>query len=216
MNTNPYSGSFQDHSSAATLPQDGKRGYWWLPSEPTNAPSIAQLARSRAQELDAVSEHKSSIFDEGYSPDSEKEKQHDESTIPSSNDSGVFHPPQHNQPKSLPPQPSMSKTREFAFIFITCAAQFLSLAALNQTVAPVIVLAKYFQIEDYGTLSWFSASFSMSVGTFILPAGEFPQPWFEKSRHEFNGYFTSYSFRGPSIHWSNIDYNRSTWRHVWA
>jgi hypothetical protein len=51
-------------------------------------------------------------------------------------------------------------------------AQFLSLGALNQTVAPVMVLADYFNIEDYGTLSWFSASFSMSVGAFILPAGK--------------------------------------------
>ncbi|PSN65998.1 MFS general substrate transporter [Corynespora cassiicola Philippines] len=65
----------------------------------------------------------------------------------------------------------MTRSREFAFIFITCIAQLLSLSALNQTVAPVIVLAKFFDIEDYGTLSWFSASFSMSVGTFILPAG---------------------------------------------
>ncbi|KAF2650882.1 MFS general substrate transporter [Lophiostoma macrostomum CBS 122681] len=65
----------------------------------------------------------------------------------------------------------MSTRSEIAFIFITCIAQFLSLSALNQTVAPVMVLADYFHIEDYGTLSWFSASFSMSVGTFILPAG---------------------------------------------
>ncbi|KAF2264733.1 MFS general substrate transporter [Lojkania enalia] len=65
----------------------------------------------------------------------------------------------------------MSKSREILFIFITCIAQFLSLSALNQTVAPVMVLAKNFHIEDYGTLSWFSASYSMSVGTFILPAG---------------------------------------------
>ncbi|KAF2111442.1 major facilitator superfamily-domain-containing protein [Lophiotrema nucula] len=65
----------------------------------------------------------------------------------------------------------MSKSREVAFISITCIAQLLSLGALNQTVAPVMVLADYFHIEDYGTLSWFSAAFSMSVGTFILPAG---------------------------------------------
>ncbi|KAF2011505.1 hypothetical protein BU24DRAFT_398062 [Aaosphaeria arxii CBS 175.79] len=69
------------------------------------------------------------------------------------------------------PQLPMSSTRELAFIFITCIAQFLSLCALNQTVAPVMVLSNYFHLQDYGTLSWFSASFSMSVGTFILPAG---------------------------------------------
>lgn len=59
-----------------------------------------------------------------------------------------------------------------AFIFITCISQFLSLSALNQTVSPVLILARAFGVEDYGKLSWFSASYSMSVGTFILPAGK--------------------------------------------
>jgi hypothetical protein len=98
----------------------------------------------------------------------DKEKQQDDSILPSSNALGVD--------IALPESslPSMTRTREAAFIIITCISQFLSLSALNQTVAPVLVLADYFHVEDYGTLSWFSASFSMSVGTFILPAGMFP------------------------------------------
>lgn len=72
---------------------------------------------------------------------------------------------------SSPPQPSKSQRTEAAFIFITCIAQFLSLSALNQTVSPVLILAEYFDVQDFGNLSWFSASYSMSVGTFILPAG---------------------------------------------
>ncbi|KAF9736620.1 hypothetical protein PMIN06_003392 [Paraphaeosphaeria minitans] len=72
---------------------------------------------------------------------------------------------------SPPSPPSKNWKQELPFIFITCIAQFLSLSALNQTVSPVMVLAKYFKVEDYGNLSWFSASYSMSVGTFILPAG---------------------------------------------
>jgi hypothetical protein len=71
-----------------------------------------------------------------------------------------------------PCQPSMSSLHKAAFIAVACLAQFLSLAGMNQTVAPVMVLAKYFNINDYGTLSWFSAAYSMSLGTFILPAGE--------------------------------------------
>ncbi|KAH7355794.1 YOR378W-like protein [Pyrenochaeta sp. MPI-SDFR-AT-0127] len=67
--------------------------------------------------------------------------------------------------------PLTSRSHEFAFIFITCFSQFLSLCALNQTVAPVIGLAQYFHVDNYGELSWFSAAFSMTVGTFILPAG---------------------------------------------
>ncbi|OAG03103.1 MFS general substrate transporter [Paraphaeosphaeria sporulosa] len=72
---------------------------------------------------------------------------------------------------SHPSPPSKNWRQELPFIFITCIAQFLSLSALNQTVSPVMVLAKHFRVEDYGNLSWFSASYSMSVGTFILPAG---------------------------------------------
>jgi len=65
----------------------------------------------------------------------------------------------------------MSQLHELTFISILCMAQFLSLSAMNQTVAPMMILADYFDIHDYGNLSWFSAAFSMTVGTFILPAG---------------------------------------------
>ncbi|KAK3313612.1 major facilitator superfamily-domain-containing protein [Apodospora peruviana] len=70
-----------------------------------------------------------------------------------------------------PPRPLFEQIHEISFIFILCLAQFLSLAAMNQTVAPVLILADYFDIHDYGNLSWFSAAYSMTVGTFILPAG---------------------------------------------
>lgn len=69
--------------------------------------------------------------------------------------------------------PSMSTSQLIAFISITCASQLLSLSAMNQTVAPVMILARYFEVQNYGELSWFSAAYSMSVGTFILPAGTF-------------------------------------------
>ncbi|KAF2806396.1 MFS general substrate transporter [Mytilinidion resinicola] len=65
----------------------------------------------------------------------------------------------------------MSQGHQIAFVLIVCSAQFLSLGGMNQTVAPVMILAEYFHIHDYGTLSWFSAAYSMTVGTFILPAG---------------------------------------------
>lgn len=68
--------------------------------------------------------------------------------------------------------PSMSVVRKIALILIACLAQFLNLGGMNQTVAPVMVLADYFHLVDYGTLSWFSAAYSMTVGTFILPAGK--------------------------------------------
>jgi hypothetical protein len=84
-------------------------------------------------------------------------------------------PPAENPPATAPEasQSGMSLIHQIAFIAVACLAQFLSLGGMNQTVAPVMVLAKYFNINDYGTLSWFSAAYSMSVGTFILPAGRF-------------------------------------------
>lgn len=75
-------------------------------------------------------------------------------------------------PPSEGVEPSMSPLHKYAFIFVACLAQFLSLAGMNQTVAPVMILASYFDIQDYGTLSWFSAAYSMTLGACILPAGK--------------------------------------------
>jgi hypothetical protein len=139
----------------------------------SNAPTVAQLAQSRAQSLDKWPQFGHNGFDGRRASDSDTEKQKNDSAI-SPTASSMFSPPSDLQfidPQLGPSDLPMTRAREFAFIFITCIAQFLSLGALNQTVAPVMVLAKHFHIEDYGTLSWFSASFSMSVGAFILPAG---------------------------------------------
>lgn len=74
------------------------------------------------------------------------------------------------------PAPSLSTSQLVIFISITCVSQLLSLSAMNQTVAPVMILARYFKVQNYGELSWFSAAYSMSIGTFILPAGNPPPP----------------------------------------
>ncbi|KIW07398.1 uncharacterized protein PV09_02241 [Verruconis gallopava] len=74
-------------------------------------------------------------------------------------------------PLPTPEGPLLSFPRQVALIAVCCSAQFLNLAGMNQTVASVMILSHYFDIRDYGTLSWFSAAYSMSVGTFILPAG---------------------------------------------
>lgn len=66
---------------------------------------------------------------------------------------------------------STSTPHEIAFIVIVCLAQFLALAGLSQTVAPLPIIGNNFGITDPGTLSWYTAAFSLTVGTFILPAG---------------------------------------------
>ncbi|OCL12676.1 MFS general substrate transporter [Glonium stellatum] len=64
-----------------------------------------------------------------------------------------------------------SKLHEIAFIANVCFAQLFCLAALAQTVAPLPIIAAYFNNENPGQMSWYTASFSLTVGTFILPAG---------------------------------------------
>lgn len=168
MESRIHTSAFLDPSSPDTpcLLQDST--YWTQVEKGFQGPSVR--AHSDPEPL-RPHKHARTSNSELYdidSPESELGKPQYESMVPSSNVSGVLPLP----PMPLP-QPSMTRSQEVAFISITCIAQFLSLSAMNQTVAPVLVLAKYFYVEDYGTLSWFSASFSMSVGTFILPAGMF-------------------------------------------
>lgn len=57
----------------------------------------------------------------------------------------------------------MSLIHEVIFILVLFPAQFFSLASMNHTIASMLILAKYFDIHDYGNLSWFSAAYSMTV-----------------------------------------------------
>lgn len=76
-------------------------------------------------------------------------------------------------PSGPPPPigPAFSKLHDIAFIINTCLAQFLSLAALAQTVAPLLIIGNDLNVNDPGTLSWFTAAFSLTLGTLILPSG---------------------------------------------
>lgn len=54
---------------------------------------------------------------------------------------------------------------------MVCMAQFLSLAGLAQSIAPLELIGRSFGVTDEAALSWYPASFSLTYGTFILPAG---------------------------------------------
>jgi hypothetical protein len=88
-------------------------------------------------------------------------------------ESDLVPPSQPPQQPSGPPQIHFSTTHEILFIANVCLAQFLSLAALAQTVSPIFLIGADLKVENPGQLSWFTASFSMTLGTFILPAGKF-------------------------------------------
>ncbi|KAF2814062.1 major facilitator superfamily MFS-1 [Mytilinidion resinicola] len=87
-------------------------------------------------------------------------------------------PPESVAESPPPPPPEtynheifFSRLHEYAFIFNVCLAQLFSLSSLAMTVAPLPIVADYFDNHDPGQLSWFTAAYSLTVGTFILPAG---------------------------------------------
>ncbi|KAI7498849.1 MFS general substrate transporter [Hortaea werneckii] len=74
-------------------------------------------------------------------------------------------------PTEQPEAATFSAIHEIAFIFMICMAQFLALAGLAQSIAPLGIIGRSFGVRDEGELSWYPAAFSLTVGTFILPAG---------------------------------------------
>lgn len=84
---------------------------------------------------------------------------------------------------------TMSPWHEKLFVFNVSLAQVISLASLATTIAPVLVIGESFGVHDLGQSSWwveiqkiwragtdsivprFTAAYSMTLGTFILPAG---------------------------------------------
>lgn len=69
------------------------------------------------------------------------------------------------------PVAPFSPSREVLFVLVICMAQFLSLAGLAQSIAPLEITGKSFGVTSEAALSWYPASFSLTYGTFILPAG---------------------------------------------
>jgi MFS family permease len=67
--------------------------------------------------------------------------------------------------------PSFSFMHEIAFISVISAAQLFTQAALAQSIAPLHVIGQSFGTTNPGQLSWLPAAYSLTVGTFILPAG---------------------------------------------
>ena len=64
-----------------------------------------------------------------------------------------------------------SLMREALFVGILSCAQLMTQAGLAQSIAPVRIIGNSFGISNPGQLSWFSAAYSLTVGTFILIAG---------------------------------------------
>ncbi|KIW15221.1 hypothetical protein PV08_05266 [Exophiala spinifera] len=66
---------------------------------------------------------------------------------------------------------SFSRLHEILFVIVITSAQLLTQAALAQSIAPLHVIGHTFNTTNPGQLSWLPAGYSLTVGTFILPAG---------------------------------------------
>lgn len=69
---------------------------------------------------------------------------------------------------------SLSLGHEILFVSVICTSQLMTQAALQQGIAPAHYISLSFPpISSPGELSWYAAAYSLTVGTFILPAGRF-------------------------------------------
>jgi MFS family permease len=67
---------------------------------------------------------------------------------------------------------SATVLKDVGIIATICAAHFLTQAGLAQSVAPIPYIANSFTTATHvPSPSWYSAAYSLTVGTFILPAG---------------------------------------------
>lgn len=66
----------------------------------------------------------------------------------------------------------LGKVRQLIAVASLCFAMLLTQSALGQTVLPIRDIAATFNVlSSDAQQSWFAASFSLTVGTFVLPAG---------------------------------------------
>lgn len=98
---------------------------------------------------------------------SQSEKSRTNNAGDESVDGGAHDGPAPKESTELP----FSPLHEIAFVFVICMAQFLALAGLSQSIAPLGIIGQSFGVSNEGELSWYPAAFSLTVGTFILPAG---------------------------------------------
>lgn len=71
------------------------------------------------------------------------------------------------------PKPFHSVASEILFVGVICVAQLATQISLGQTLNLVHVIGDHFKTTNSGTLSWFIAGYSLTVGSFILLFGRF-------------------------------------------
>lgn len=61
--------------------------------------------------------------------------------------------------------------KEISFVTVVCMAQFMTQAGLSLSIPPVYLIGSSFGTSVAGELSWYTAAYSLTVGTFILFSG---------------------------------------------
>jgi len=76
---------------------------------------------------------------------------------------------------TVEPSPSyeeISAVKLWIFVILTAFTQVITQACLAQTLVPFKYISETLGVESAGEISWFTASYSLTVGTFILIAGQ--------------------------------------------
>lgn len=68
-------------------------------------------------------------------------------------------------------RPAMSIWQEIIFVAVICSTNIFTQASLGMTIPPINYIGNGLGVKDPGGQSWFTAAFSLTVGTFILISG---------------------------------------------
>ncbi|CAG9977293.1 unnamed protein product [Clonostachys byssicola] len=68
-------------------------------------------------------------------------------------------------------EPPRSFIREALLVSVLCSSQLMTQAGLALSLVPLRIIGASFNTTNPGELSWYTASYSLTVGTFILIAG---------------------------------------------
>lgn len=66
-----------------------------------------------------------------------------------------------------------SPLHEVLFVLIICSAQMFMLAGLAQAMLPAPLIGLSFPDTSQGSMAWYSAAYSLTSATFVLPSGRF-------------------------------------------
>lgn len=85
-------------------------------------------------------------------------------------DSATSHPVSAEM-NTHPPPMTMSMPHEICFLALICTAQFLCQSGLTMTIPTIPLITPTFPASNSST--WYTAAYSLTLGTFILPSGRF-------------------------------------------